>query len=513
MRRDAFAALALALALGLAGCRSPQQRAAAAAQRADNYAAGGALQMAQLEMMRAVRLDEDEPAYWLSLARYNMRLGDVRGCYTAYQHVYELQRDNVEALEWLAELSVSGGRTDDAQTYLDALMVLQPNDPRGRVVQGEIALRSDHPDRALAAADAVLADDPHAGDAALLKASALEKMGHPDTAAAALEAQITGRNDPRQLLERLVELYSEAGDEAALERTYGRLLQIAPKDPEVALGYARALAASGQKGAALRAVGDIEARHADNSAAALGAIALLHDLSGQAAARAEAQRLAAAHPALRGPLALYLLDDGDAEAARQVAAPAVEGHAVGAGNVDAEIAYAGALRAGGQRGQARAVLDRVIAFDQTNVRALLMRTEIELDEQNRDRALADVRVAVEANPQSEGAQLLLARVYAESGNDLLARGAYATAMNTLPGNERVLGAFVDYLLGRQALGQAMAVTDSFTRAYPRSAEGWARRREACAAAGDLGCVRQAAAVLGTSGGRFTKQEPGGKIAA
>lgn len=496
MIRRSRIALAASVLLALAACRSPERRAAIADARFDQYYAAGDFQRARVEARNAIRADEDVPLYWQKLARTELLLGNPSGAFAAYSRVVELQRDNVEALEWLVQLAIAGRDDPDARRYLDSLTVLQPNNIRGRLAQGTLALRDQHTDEALKIADGVLADAPTVNDAAILKARVYDQLKQPENAIAALEAQIAKAGPSVPLLQQLLGFYEQTDNEAGIRNTYVRLFRLQPTNVDLQLEFARVLYSRGKPGEAARIADEVRAKHPGDVDTQLKVIAFDRDTAGQAVAMSELTRMAATgDPKLKVALAGYLLEDNEPASARRLVEPLVAGKPVEADTVEAQLIYAGALKDLGETGKARALLDDILDFDKTNSRALLLRTEIEVKAHKLDDALKDVRILVRDNPDFEPGLLMLGDVYAARGQQELARDTFQSATNDNPASPLTLRAYTDYMIRRGDLQGALGVAAVFAKTNPKSVAGWSRMGELCVQAGDEGCVRNALLAL------------------
>ncbi len=93
-----------------------------------------------MHLIEAVSLRDDVASYWLRLARLNMQTRDYPGAYDGYSHAIELEPNNMDALQNLAELSMAAGRLEDAHKHADRVLELDPRNIRGQLVNGYLAL-------------------------------------------------------------------------------------------------------------------------------------------------------------------------------------------------------------------------------------------------------------------------------------------------------------------------------------------------------------------------------------
>ena len=322
--------------LALAACRSPERRAAIADARYDQYFAAGDYQRARVEARNAIRADEDQPLYWQKLARTELILGNPSGAFAAYSRVVELQRDNVEALEWLVQLAIAGRDDPDARKYLDSLMVLQPNNIKGRLAQGMLALRDTHTDDALKLADGVLADAPTVNDAAILKARVYDQLKQPENAIVGV-----GDADPEGGAERatapaIARFLREDRQRGGHPEHLCSVVSAGTEPTSISSSSLRRCSTRrGRPGEAARIADQVRARHPHDVDTQLKVIAFDRDTAGQAVAMAELTKMAVTgDPTLKVALAGYLLEDKEPASARRLIEPLiVSGKSVQAGTM------------------------------------------------------------------------------------------------------------------------------------------------------------------------------------
>jgi cellulose synthase operon protein C len=501
-------ALAAALLLALSACRSPEQKAAIAEARYDGYFAQGDFPRARVEIRNAIRANEDVSGYWVKLGRLELVTGNLPGAYAAYSRALELQRDNREALQYLAQLAMAGGDFAEATQHANDLLVLAPGNVPARLVLGTIQARKKKPEEALRIANEILAEDATVDDAVILKASALEDLKRAPEAVAALEARWQAGGNTVPILQRLLDLYKKGDNEAGIRSTYARLFRLQPKNAAIQIEFARALWVRGATGESQAIIRRVQAQNAADPSIQLSVIQFWRDTAGQAVALAELQKVAAKGGiGVKTALAGYLLEAGEPVSAKRMLAPLIGNNPVNAENAEAQLVFAGADKALGRSADARARLDRVLEFDKTNSRALLLRTELELAAGQLDAALTDVRILVRDNPDFEPGQVTLAKVYAARKEWALADAAFAQARQAYPASMLTFNAHTDYLMSRKNFLGAVSAGVEFTKANAKSVPGWTRLAGICIEAGDEGCAARAIDELSkVEGGQAAAQQ-------
>jgi hypothetical protein len=246
------------------------------------------------------------------------------------------------------------------------------------------------------------------------------------------------------------------------------MMPLFPDDPRYAIEAARAYSAQGQQDKVKDIVDDLLQRFHDNPDVLIAIGNFWRDTQSVEAARAQLFRIATgAPPRVRSALADQLIDLGDPQHALQLLASMAPAE-INSRNVDAQTHYARALLATGQKAQAQAKVDAVLAFDSDNAEALLTRSRLKLLANDYRGAFTDAQLVANDDENNEEAALLVAQIYAAQGNQVLAAGAFGTARQKFPDSTAVLKAEVDWLLSQKRTEEAAQRAESFYRAHLRS---------------------------------------------
>ena len=494
--------VAIALLLAVASCGSPEQKAAKAAARYDVYYARRDFYSARVEINRAIAAQDDVPEYWARLARVQLAMGKYLDAYNSYARVAELEPANSEAVETMAELSYSGGSLDDAEKFADEVLERQPRSLRMLLVKGSVAATRRDAVAARAIAERMLTIDPtNEGGTVLLARS--QMIGRDlDGAVATLEKSIAKDGESVPKLMALLDLYIGRNDFRRVARTFARLFTLRPGDTDLRLEYAKILYEQGLPGRALNMLARLTRARPDDSALQQRIVDLWTAIGSEMVDVDRVRRfvVAGGNAQMKIALARLLLDQRRFADAEAVLRPFVDTGAITARNVEADVLYAGALSGLGRGGEALALIDRVLAFDDNHPRALLMRVRVSVARSDLGRALRDAQLLVRDTPGMMEGRIALAQIYVRRNEPILADDAYARAMNELPGDSGMLAAYIDYQLGRGRPTMARDAARRFTSDNPRSRDGWRERGELCIELLDAACVAQSFDALDQIGG-------------
>jgi tetratricopeptide (TPR) repeat protein len=481
---------ATALLLALAGCGSPQEKAAKAAARFDALYAQRDYDAARIEIRRAIAAEDDVPEYWAKLARVQLALGHYLDAYDAYGNVIDLDPGNRDAIQSMAEIAYSGQSYDDSEKFADQILADQPRSLRMLLVKGSIAAARRDLAKARAIAERILAIDPANEGGAILLARVQRMEGDPLAAIATLEASVArdGESVPKRMA--LLDLYTGRDDFRKAAFTFARLFMLKPDDLDLRLDYVKLLYGQGLPDRALAMLARLTRRHPGNVALEQRIVDLWAEAGAAAVDVERVRRFVSADgdQTMKVALAHLLLDQKRHAEAEAVLRPYVDRDRISPANVEADIRYADALAGLGRWAEARALIDRVLAFDANNPRALLTRVDMSMRRGDLAQALRDAQLLVRDNPGLTAGRIALARIYVRRNERILADNAYGSAMNELSDHADMLAAYIAYQHGRGRDALALDAARRFTRENPQSRDGWRQRAELCMRLADADCV-------------------------
>ena len=461
--------------LAAAACSSPEERAAEALAEYEMAFAAGNYEQARQAIGRVIIERDDVAEHWLRLARAELALQRYGPAYAAYSRALELDRANLEALQNLAELAFVNGRHEEAREHAERLLEADPRNAPALLTLGFIALDDDKHAEALAQAARVLAANPMDEGGLVLKARAMAGAGQSEEAAAMVEQAMRVRGTTAGLLRALADIYAETGDEAALQRTYARILESEPDDLALQLDRLRSLYRSVGGDRAVAAIRRLQQSQPDNRKLFEDIVEIWLEAPDGAVALASVRGLAAeASPAAKLAYGRFLIEKGAAADVERLMRPYVGGE-VSPANADATALYAAAQHGLGRTPRALALANRVLAFDSAQPRALRLRARIAIDQRRFDQALADAQLLVRDQPDVVGHRLLLAEAHMGRGQVALTELVLKDAYKDFPESAAVFRAYADFLRRQDRTPAALALAEDFAAANAESRPASARR--------------------------------------
>lgn len=478
----------LAALLLLGGCRSAVDKANGYEALYDQMMPQRAFPVALAAITKATALDESEPRRWIKLGNVQMVLGRQPAAYLAYQRAVDLAPDNIEALENLAILAVRQRDYDSAKRFVEPLLALSPEDPSGLLASGAIAASEGRYKEAEATAARMIAAAPDQPGGYSLRLLVLRAQKRLVEASELLEQRSAADPKDADLLVQLMDLYRERGDVAGVRKTALRLAPLLPDDPRYAMESVRALHAAGQTDEALKRLDGLAERYRFNGGMAAAAGRFWAEALPADAARDRILKLAdRGSPASKAALGNILLDMSAVPQAIALLAPLVQTKPA-ADTVEPHVAYARALLMAGRPAETGARIEDILAFDDTNVAALLLRARLRLAAGKFPLALNDAQRAAAGDPTNEAAALLIGQVYIAMGNKPLAWRAFGEARSDFPGSWTIVKTWSDTALAQNEAAMAKSVVADFARRHWRSDAAWTLYAKLCKSMPDPLCT-------------------------
>lgn len=472
--RQRLARLLAILSLALiAGCSSPEEQAQSHYERGAEYLQAGDPTRAMLEFRNAVKLDEKLGSAWSGIARIEEEAKNWQATVRALRKVVELDRSHVEARTKLAKLLLAGGDIERALALANEANTLAPDNSEIHALRGAILLRLN--DRAGARVDAERAlslDRENAEAYAVLAADAMLD----DNTAAALRFVDRGLQSDAQnngLLLFKLKLHESEKDFQSAESVMRRLIVANPDNKDLRRGLVAFLLERKRPQDAETEMRALVAVDPADAALALELVQFAGTTKGPEAGRRELVRLIEAHPqTVDYRLAMARLDMSQARA--QAAVESLQGIVSRAEPVEdvqrARLLLAEFMLKDGKSDAAANLLAEVLAADERNVDALALRADLRLKSGDYENATADLREALNQEPQSVRLLLLQARVFERQGVVDLADDNFVQAVRIANYAPAVALDYASFLSNRGDLARADAIlSESLSRVPNNSA--------------------------------------------
>lgn len=486
-RPPAVLGLVLALALGLAACSSPEERAQAHYERALAYIAEGDTARATVEFRNVFRLDDDlEPAR-LAYAAMLRTTGDAKGALAQVQLAAQQHPGSLAAQRATADLAFEQQDLETAVQATDRAIALAAAMPEGadpdlRSLKAAIDYRRErNRPAAVALAAAVVAEQPDNVRARTVLVA--DRLAAKDLAGARaeVEAGLAAAPAAEELHLARVALLEEAGETAALGAELTGMAELYPDDEAVRTALVQWHLGTGDPDAAeavLRAAADAPGATPEvRAGAALTLGRFLLEIRGPGAARDELRaRVDAAGPGTEAarPFARALagLDYTGGDRAGAIAAlrALLADTPVSDAGRDLRVDLARMLLddpASGtaQRDEALQLIAGVIAQDATHLGALKLDARAAIDGDRAETAIRDMRTALTVAPRDPEVMTLTALAHERLGQRALMGQQLALAVEASNRDRDASLRYASFLMQEDRPGPAAGIVlDALRRA-------------------------------------------------
>lgn len=437
-KSDFFATATLVLSL-LAGCKSADTIAASQAAHAQADLDQGRVADASKAIGKAIAARDDVPDYWLLKAHIDLKNDDRPAAFADYEIALQLDHGNMEALQALCQLGLTGGGPDAVDRYADQLLVLSPGAAAALSAKGSVALARHDPDAADGFADRVLKQNPLDAMALALKSRILIARGRFADAAAMIEKTTDTPGSVSAKLAVLKDVYAQAHDRPAYDQTVRRLAAAAPDDADAQIAYGDMLYQDGQADLARGVIRRVMAANPDSLHIA-DAVLEVWMAAGPTALQTGWMVADAAGLSLlmKADYAQFANETGRPDIAIAILHGADQGEPTTA-NSNAKAALAYALGLTGHREQAIAQLDAVLDedHDPNQPWALLTRARLLATSRDYRNAVRDARLLVANDRNNATAQLALVDILRASGAADLSDSALREGLRAIPTSTRL----------------------------------------------------------------------------
>jgi tetratricopeptide (TPR) repeat protein len=444
-------AIVLLLILAAGACsRDPQAVKARHQARGDEYAAQKKFAEAAIEYRNAVQAMPQDGEIRIKLADALWQAGDVGRGAAEYVRAADLLVDRADVQVKAGNLLLAGGRFDDAK------------------VRAEKALQA----------------RPDSVDAHILLANAMAGLKDIEAAVTEIEEAIRlepGRSDAYS---NLGTFESARGRHDEAEKAFRKAVSIDKTSAQAHLALANFLWVRQRWPEAEASLKDAIAADATNLLAhrALASLAMSQKRFDVAESYLKKVADISKTPEATLALADFYITRNELDKARPLIEPlTTEGRAMATANVR----LAALDHTAGNRDDAYARIERVLAAEPTNLAALLAKTSMLLGDNRTDAAEEAAKKAISANPNSATAYFALGRAAERRNETSTAAQAYRDALRVNPHATGAQVALAQLQLRSGKAPEAVNLAETAVKANPSSAEARLTLTRSLIARGDL----------------------------
>lgn len=508
-----FAILLCASAF-LAACQSGEERAEEHFQRALALIEEGDFDRARVEFQNVFVNNGQHAEARATFAQMQRERGQIQEAYSQYLRLVEQFPDHLEGRIALAEMALELRNWEEARRHGEAAIEDAPEDPRVQIIAAYLAYldaveAEDAPARRAAydAARALLSDrEPNNPLILRLTVDHALREGDLEGALAAADLALERTPDSRLLNDIRLSVLVELEQTDEVEAHLINMLNLFPEDEELPGLLLRYYVARGDDDGAVAFLREQAATAPDEGVrqdAQVAYVRLILNTDGPEAAIAELDRIledggsAAIFGSLRASIRFA---EGEAESAIAELEGVLEGDLSLVDDGRVRVALARMLLTSGNLVGAQAQVAQVLEADPGQPDALKMQAAWLIDGDETDRAIALLRLALEAEPEDVQALNLMADAHARSGNRIVAQEFMALAVDASNSAPLETIRYARTLVEAERLLTAEELLVNALRLSPGHPEMMAALGEIYIILGDWPRVEQVEATLRSDGG-------------
>jgi len=467
--RSVSLALIATLLIGVAACSSPVEKANKFYEKGSAFLKKGELDKARIEFQNALQIKDDNTAAWYGLAQVAELQGDWQRLFGLLNKVIERDPKHLEAQLKLGRLMLAAGKLDKALTISDTTLTLDKNNAAVLALRSAVLYKLDDKPGAVLQANAALAKDANNVDALVVLATERLAAGDASKAIEYLDRGLAQneKNIALQLIK--VQAFESLAKLDSAETVFRRLITLYPETRALRHILAQFLLSHGRKDAAEAEYRAVVTQNPQDATAQLDLVRFVNAVKGVAAAKAELTEQIAKNPAnneLKFAQAAMYQAQNDRKAAEGVYKSIIEKGADTPDGLKAKGLLAMAVLAAGDKKTAQVLIGEVLAKDQRNEQAMLLKAGMAMDDRQLDQAIADLRTILRDQPNSARALLLLGKAHVLAGSPELAQEHYLKAFQASKHGVPFGLAYGEFLLQRNQAARAEGVAEEMLRAAP-----------------------------------------------
>ena len=457
MKRLAYV-LFFTISLGmLSACSSPEEKAAAYIESAQDLFKSGNLQKAEIEYKNALQINQNLTDAWYGIALIHERRQEWPQAFSVLSKIRELNPKHVDGRIKLAQIFLASNQLDEALPDAKEILEMAPEDARAHALMAAVQFRLENYEGAQLEIKKALKIDPANNEAALVLARIYTTQKQYSQAHEILDEMI--QSTPETVSPYLMKLqaYQEQGDQSGIEKVYLMLIDKFPSRLSYQHGLARFYSNNEDIDRAEKIYSNLILENPESVAEKIRFTAFIQ-LNRSADQAIEL---------LKG----YIQQDND-ESAYKFALAAIfeqidknsDATAIYQSIIDASEIQPDTLEArnklalselrSGNRDKATLLIDQVLTNDKNNENALLIKASLNLKDKQYDDAIVDLRTVIRDNPDSIKALSLLARAYDAAGSSELALESYIKAYRANSRNPTTASQLAEYYLRNKKTSQA-----------------------------------------------------------
>lgn len=433
-------------ALVSAACSSPEARVEKYYTSGQEFLEKGEYGKANVQFQSALKIDEAHVPTLEGLARIAEERQDLKSMFGLFQRIARVDPYNVNAHVQLGKLYLISSDETTALEKADLALQLDPDNIDAIALKSGVMLRVGDTQKAVELARQAIAVDPTNAEATTVLST--ERAMNRDFEGAVDELDRALNIDPKIAVLQLlrIRLLAELDRNEDVLAGFGRLVELFPEEPVYRRAYAAEFIKRKQYDDALAQLEAVVAMDEESLDAKLDVVRVVNAKDGMDAAESVLRAYVDAEPNnydLRFALAELLREQEELDKSEALLTPLMS-------NEDATIANKAKNRVAilklldGDRAQSEKLVDEILADDENNTEALIKKASFQIDDDQYDDAIANLRAALNNNPDLVEAMMLMSRAFERQDNIDFARAELAKAFDASGRAPRVANIYAKF---------------------------------------------------------------------
>ena len=506
-KKTALIGLLIMLPALQSACTSKEESAQRFLQEGKALFEQGKTEQALVQFKNAVQRNPKLADAYYRIALLYEKKQDWKGMFGNLLEAVSIDKNHVDAHFKLGLAYLAARQLDKASAEADALEKLKPGDALTLALRGDVLFAQGKKAEGIEVARQAMDKQPSNYDTAVILSSLYLADGNHAESLATLDRAIGLHPQEIGLPLLKIQVQSTSKDYDGAIAGYNALIEQYPDKRELNYGLVQLLIKIGRTEQAEVALHEIINKYPTDTNAKLALVGFIGHRDESEAEKTLA-KFAAENPndiPILTNLAGFYASRQRYGEAQAVLKRIIDIDKNGAGGLSAkvELAKISLLQKDGKTAQS--LIDEVIATDANNPDALLLRAAMRLDKNEAGAAIADLRIALAANPRNDKVLVLLAKAYQRHGNSDIAENTLRQALEINPGNlEAALPVAAKLVMGRE-LDRAEEILNAALKPNPNDPTALQLLAQVRALKKDWG----GAQALATQLGRQTKGSPSG----
>lgn len=457
-RRPTLKPLAAALFLSMiAACSSPQERVQKFTESGEKYLAEGDLGKANVQFQNALKIDETYVPALLGLSKLAEKKQDFQLMFGVLQRVVRLDPKNVDAMVTLGNIYFAGSDEDSALEYADKVLALEPKNAGGLALKAAVYLRLEDYAHAVDYARQAIAIDPANAEAVTVIAVERSRKKDYEGALAELDRALAIDDSAAPLHLMRIQVLTNLGRDDDVQAAYRHLIKLFPDEAAYRQIYASALIDKGDLQQAREQLEEVARLKPKDVEPVLDVARIEYRISGAEGARRILQSYVdkrANDVDLKFAFADFLRQQKDYDEAKAVYQEFTNDKKDQELALRAKNELASLYVLQNQIEKAQTLISEILKADERNTGALIKRAGLKINSGDYESAVLDLRTALDNDPSSMKAKLLMGVAFEKKGDLAFAQSQMAQAVADSDHDPTATGEFAKYLVRHQQFARA-----------------------------------------------------------